>query len=131
MQRLIVLDEVNQMEGDPEVWEHLVSAARLVRHSGSTLWLSGQDFLGLPDELLGLATQFLCFRLRSARIFRHLRERVAGFYRVRFRRIAALQVGHAYWVAVESTDPEWSGRAVLCYMRPPTCEHGGHTRATL
>ena len=52
-------DEINRLARDPALWEHLIMIARQARHQGLTLWLSGQDLLTVPDELLGLATQRL------------------------------------------------------------------------
>ncbi|HNP72744.1 MAG TPA: hypothetical protein PKK15_16625, partial [Kouleothrix sp.] len=43
--------------------------ARRARHSGLLLWLAGQDFLNVPSELLGLATQVLVFRLNNPEVF--------------------------------------------------------------
>ena len=56
--------------------------------------------------------------------------RVAGFGRVRFARVAALEPGHAVLVAAECSRPELRGRPLPIYVRPPSCAHGGHTRAT-
>ena len=129
LQRMIVLDEINELRGTPELWAALVVTARQIRHLGSVLWLSGQDLCNVPAELLGLATIVLCFRLRSPRVFEHLRRHVAGFARVRFSRVAALQPGQAIAVAAECSRPELRGRPLTIYVRPPSCAHGGHTRA--
>ena len=101
------------------------------RHQGLTLWLSGQDLLTVPDELLGLATQVLCFRLNSPLIFNDVRRRVSGYGATSFKEVSALLPGEALWVTQESTDPTWRGSAERVYLRPPTCAHGGHTRAML
>lgn len=131
LQRLIAFDEINRLARDPALWEHLIMIARQARHQGLTLWLSGQDLLTVPDELLGLATQVLCFRQNSPLVFNDVRRRVAGYGAANFRDVSTLLPGEALWVAQESTDPAWRGQAERVYLRPPTCAHGGHTRAIL
>ena len=78
LQRLIALDEINRLARDPALWEHLVMVARQARHLGLTLWLSGQDLLTVPDEMLGVATQVLCFRMANPQVYYDVQSRVAG-----------------------------------------------------
>jgi hypothetical protein len=40
-QRIFILDEVNRYDRDPLVWQHLLTAARQIRHRGSVLVLLG------------------------------------------------------------------------------------------
>ena len=131
LQRLIALDEINLLGQDPAVWEHLIATARLVRHSGSTLWLAGQDLFSVPDELLGLATQVLCFRLVSPQVVIDVRRRVSGLRGFTAAQLARLPPGHALWVPGDSTDPAWCGVAEPVLLRPSLAAHGGHTRAVL
>jgi hypothetical protein len=131
MQRLFLLDEVNRFPRQSPLWLLLAQVARQIRHQGSMLVMLGQDFLGVPDELLALATTFVTFKLRSARLLQHLRERVEGYRGVRIKDLSLLPAGEGLLVTTESTDPTLPRSARRVSFRPLCCAHGGHTRAVL
>ena len=131
LQRLFLVDEVNRLEGEVAAWMHLVMLLRQIRYSGSSIALSGQDFMNTPNETLGQGTQFLCFRVTNPKVLQHLQQRVAGFAGLRAQTLAALHPGHALWVPTECSDPGWRGEAQQVYIRPARCQHGGHTVAVL
>jgi hypothetical protein len=130
-QRIFVLDEINRFDRDSALWPTLMQVARQIRHQGSMLLAMGQDFSGVPDEMLALATVFAVFRLRSPKLFEHIRQRVAGYAGRDGHAISLFQAGVAEVTAAECTDPEWPARSFTVSVRPACSMHGGYTKAEI
>jgi len=130
-QRLFVVDEGNYCDGDPLLWQQFTMVARLIRHVGSTLWISAQDFLQAPDDLLGLSTIFAVFQLLNPKVYDNIRSRRAGFWDWPFAEIFRLLPGWAVVTASETNYAPLREDAHKMYFRPLLCEHGGHTKAEI
>ncbi len=129
IQRVLTVDEVNLLDRLDAAWQAFLRVARLVRHRGATLILLGQDLLGVPDELFGLAEMVFVFMLRNPRIWEHLRDRVGSLHGRRFSEVQALQVAEAIVALTHSTEAKYRRGSLNLKVRPPRCMHGGFTRA--
>ena len=130
--KVVIFDEAHRYMGPNSnslggLAEEITSCARMLRHDGMRLLVSTQSPLGIPEELLELASVFVAHRYQSRDWHQYLCKKLR-FQDESFDQIGDLQTGHALLYSMCSS---FQNHSMQIRIRPRITSDLGGTRRNI